>query len=664
MPLSAAQGASAAPATTVLAPHVPGRILVTFTSTATAADRIDTINRQGSAQHRSLRTRGVNTELVALPTGTSVEQALAAYRADPNVSAAEPDYLLTRQAVPTDPYYLSGQQWSMYGDATAPRNAAGTGAAEAWTAGDTGSSTVVVGVVDEGIDDAHPDLAANIWTNPGETGTDTGGNDKATNGIDDDANGFIDDVNGWDFLNGDNTVYDGIDTSTTPPTLDLDIDAHGTHVAGTIGAKGGNAAGVAGVNWDVQMVSAKFLDPTFGAASDAISAINYLVDLKVNRGINLVAINNSWGLVGTEAPGTITALNAAIEAAGAAGILFVVAAGNSSHDHDGTANRYPSDYQCTGGGSRSWDCVISVAATDTFGNLAGYSDYGATSVDLGAPGSGIVSTLPNSRYGAMSGTSMAAPHVTGAIALCKSIDPSLSASAIRSIIMGTTTSAASLTGTTVTGGRLDIGSMAITCHTGIIATQPGRSTAPTATVGDRSMTVSWVAPASNGSAITDYTVTRATGPVGPFTPVTSGTCATHPLTTTSCTATGLTPGVRYWFQVSATNSIGTGRASPTSLARRAIGTPAAPATISSLGSRVVGKRTFKWTTAASNGSVVLRYEYRWKAHSAATFGAWTSTLLKKSVILTGLTKGVAYDIEVRAVNALGNGASAAATITH
>ena len=236
---------------------------------------------------------------------------------------------------------------------------------------------------------------------------------------------------------------------------------------------------------------------------------------------------------------------------------------------------------------------------------------------------------------------------------------------IRDIIMGTTTANLSLATKTVTSGRLDIGSMASACHAGGVPAKPGRTTAPTVAVGDRTMTVSWTEPADNGAAITDYTVSIATSPIGTFTAVAAGTCATHPLTATSCTVTGLTPGVRYWFQVSATNSAGTGRPSPTSLSRKALGTPSAPATITSVGSRkTVGTRTFKWTIAASNGSTVTRYEYRWKAHSAGSFSAWTSTVLRKSVILTGLAKGVAYDIEVRAVNALGDGATKAATITH
>ena len=144
-----------------------------------------------------------------------------------------------------DPDVTSGALWGMEGDASSPANPNGAGAAEAWTAGYTGSSNVVVGVIDEGIQITHPDLAANIWVNPGEI---------AGNGVDDDGNGYVDDVNGWDFYNNDNSVFDGATNAS--------IDAHGTHVSGTIGGVGGNGVGVAGVNWNVKIVSAKFLGPT------------------------------------------------------------------------------------------------------------------------------------------------------------------------------------------------------------------------------------------------------------------------------------------------------------------------------------------------------------------------------------------------------------------
>jgi len=646
VPLCAPSAASAAPAA-ALAPHVPGRIIVSFKPSANTADRIGSFRRHGTSQHRSLGTRDVHTEVITLPAGTTVEQAIAAYRADPTVRSAEPDYILTRAAVADDTFYRIGYMWGMEGDASVPSNPFGSGAAEAWAAGYTGSSNVVVGVIDEGIDIAHPDLAANIWVNPGET---------AANGIDDDDNGFIDDVNGWDFLNADNTVYDGVVSGV----LDPDVDAHGTHVAGTIGASGGNNRGVAGVNWSVKMISAKFLDSTTGGSTtDAISAINYLVDLKVNRGVNLVAINNSWG--GTSFSQSMLD---AINSAGDADILFVAAAGNSNINHDVTAD-FPSNYQCTNGGSRSWDCVVSVAATDMTGNRAGFSDYGATTIDIGAPGDVIVSTIPDSAYGAASGTSMAAPHVTGAVALCSSINPTLTAADIRAAIMSTTAAETSLAGKTVTGGRLDIGAMFSACLPPGSVAPPGMPAAPTTAAGDRAMTVSWTSPVTNGGAITDYVVKMATTKTGTYTAVAAGTCATHPLTTTSCTATGLTPGVRYWFKVTAANSAGSGPTSPVSMNRKAVASPSAPATIASLGSkRIIGNRTFTWTLAANNGTRIIRYEYRWKAHSSATFSAWTATALSRRVTLGALTKGVAYDIEVRGVNAVGNGVTKAATITH
>ena len=179
-------------------------------------------------------------------------------------------------------------------------------APEAWEI-TTGSRDVVIGVIDSGVDITHPDLAANIWVNPGET---------PNNGIDDDGNGFIDDVNGWDFYDDDNTPNDG--------------NGHGTHVAGTIGAVGNNNSGIAGVNWEVSLLPLRFLgDDGSGWTSDAVAAVNYATMLKRDFGINVVATNNSWG-----GGGYSRTLDRAIEAANDQGIMFVAAAGNQGSNND------------------------------------------------------------------------------------------------------------------------------------------------------------------------------------------------------------------------------------------------------------------------------------------------------------------------------------------
>src|SRR5918999_1287399 len=265
-------------------------------------------------------------------------------------------------------------------------------APEAWNTG-TGTAATVVAVIDEGVDVSHPDLRNNIWKNPGEV---------PGNGVDDDRNGYVDDVNGFDFANDDASVYD-------PDPIDGSGDEHGTHVAGTIAAEGNNGAGITGVNWQAKVMALKFLGPNSGSTLDAVEAINYAVA----KGADIS--NNSWGYVGSPS----RSLKDAITRADNAGLLFVAAAGNGGadgvgddNDANSTNTNYPSSF--------SNPNIISVAATDNRDRLASFSNFGASTVDLGAPGVNVLSTLPGNRYGYYSGTSMATPHVTGVAALLKS----------------------------------------------------------------------------------------------------------------------------------------------------------------------------------------------------------------------------------------------------
>ncbi len=268
----------------------------------------------------------------------------------------------------------------------------GIAASRAWEI-TTGSREVVVAVIDTGVDYTHPDLVENIWTNPGEI---------AGNGVDDDGNGYSDDIH-------------GVNTSVwaTNRVDPMDDNQHGTHVAGIIGALRANGLGVSGVSPEVSILPIKFMDASgTGRLSDAIVAIDYMVDLKVNRGINIKVANNSWG-GGAYSP----ALHEAITRARDAGIVFVVAAGNTGQDLD-LFPGYPASYEVSN--------VVSVAAIDRNQNLASFSNYGTESVDVAAPGVEIVSTLPQGGYGALSGTSMAAPHAAGGFALLFAHEPGLS----------------------------------------------------------------------------------------------------------------------------------------------------------------------------------------------------------------------------------------------
>ncbi|MBM4409163.1 MAG: peptidase S8 [Chloroflexi bacterium] len=465
-------------ATSAATRHADDAVLVGFTPKATEDDKRAARRAAGAESSKKLSKDPKGAEKLRLRQGRSVEQAIAALKANPRVRYAEPDYVVEHTATSNDPYYLDGSLWGMYGDASPLQvNAFGSGAAEAWQLGFAGSRSIVVGIIDEGIQVAHPDLAANIWTNPGEI---------AGNGLDDDANGYVDDVNGWDFFNDDASVFDGNQTEGQ--------DAHGTHVAGTIGGVGGNGIGVAGVNWQVTLISAKFLGPNGGSISDAVSALAYLTDLKINHGINIVASSNSWG-----GGGFSQAMLDAIEAAGDAGMLFVAAAGNSNTNNDLSAS-YPSNYQCTRGGTRGWDCVVAVAAITSSGARASFSSYGATTVDLGAPGVGVWSSVPLGSYASYSGTSMATPHVSGAVALCASINPGLTAQAVRQAVVGTVAPTASMAGTTASGGRLDVGAMVGQCSPST-APVDGAPSALTATaLSPTRIGLSWVDGSSNETA--------------------------------------------------------------------------------------------------------------------------------------------------------------------
>lgn len=421
---------------------MPNEVLVQFQPDASDGDRAAARAAVSAVQGRVMRAAGGRLE--RLTTALAVPDAVALLQTLPQVEFAEPNWIVRHAAVSNDPYYTGNLLWGMYGNSTTPANQYGSQAGEAWAAGFTGSSSVYVAVIDEGVDYNHPDLAANIWTNPFDP----------LDGVDNDGNGKVDDIHGWDFRDENNSVYDG---SAAQPA----IDAHGTHVAGTIGARGGNAIGVAGVNWNVTMISGRFIGPgNQGAISDAVEALDYVTDLKSRHGLNIVATNNSW----TGGAYTLS-LHQAIIRAAKQGILFVAAAGNGGADVVGDDNditpTYPSSYSTlVAAGSEtaaSYEAVIAVASIDAAGARSTFSNFGAVSVDLGAPGSGIYSTLPQGQYGQMSGTSMATPHVTGAAALYKSMFPFATAAQVREAILLQGIATASLAGITATGKRLNVG---------------------------------------------------------------------------------------------------------------------------------------------------------------------------------------------------------------
>jgi subtilisin family serine protease len=354
-------------------------------------------------------------------------------RNDPRVEYIEPNYIYHRMDVPNDPRF--NELWGMNNTGqTGGANDADIDAPEAWDT-QTGNDSTLIAVIDTGVDYNHPDLAANIWTNPGEI---------PNNGKDDDNNNYIDDVRGWNFVNDDNDP--------------LDDNLHGTHVAGTIGAVGNNGIGVAGVNWRVKIMPLKFLGSDgSGTLANAISAILYAANKKAK------VMNNSWG-----GGGFSQALLEAIKFANDKGALFVAAAGNEGADNDQTPN-YPSNYDVPN--------VIAVAAIDHNGSLAIWdtgggggcgcqgcngnvigapgSNFGATTVDLAAPGKDILSTTPNNEYQKLQGTSMATPHVAGVAGLVFSQFPSWTHVQVKERLLSTVDVSSALQGKLVTGGRVN-----------------------------------------------------------------------------------------------------------------------------------------------------------------------------------------------------------------
>lgn len=401
-----------------------GHMLVKFKDAVPAALRDAKHANEGNVKVRELKYSGVHQ--IRISPNQTIEQAIARYRADPNVAYAEPNYVLQAMLTPNEPSFNllwgmnnSGQTLGTPGvDIKAPL---------AWDF-TTGSATVVVMVIDSGVETTHQDLAANIWVNPGEI---------AGNGIDDDGNGYIDDVNGLNVLTAGGGPFPRLGGN---PSDDF---GHGTHVAGTIGAVGNNSLGVVGVNWNVKLLPCKMLDATGnGTIADAVTCLDYARDLKA-RGVNIVATNNSYG-----GPGAFSQTMAdAIAAQG--DILFIAAAGNTSlvGNNNDLLPFYPA-------GADSPN-VISVAATDHNDAIGNFSHYGRRSVHIGAPGVNIWSTLNFNAYTQANGTSMSAPHVAGLAALLKAQNATRDWRSIKNLVLSGGDPKPSMTSTTISGRRLN-----------------------------------------------------------------------------------------------------------------------------------------------------------------------------------------------------------------
>jgi serine protease len=394
---------------------VPGEVLVKFRTPPVRAeiDRDVDADRHeeiGAAGARRIRSRSLNTSALL---------SRLARRAD--VEYVEPNYILYADAAPVDQYF--SLLWGLQNTGQAIGGQAGTPGADiravaAWDI-TTGSAANVVAVIDTGVDYTHPDLTANVWSAPASFSVTVGG---VT-------------VNCAAGTHGFNAIK-----KTCDP---MDDNNHGTHVSGTIGARGNNSLGVTGINWVASIMGVKFLDATgTGTTADAINAIEFAIQAAAATGARVRVLSNSWG-----GGGFSQALLDEINRASAANMLFVVAAGNAGTNNDTTPS-YPASYNAGN--------LVAVAATDNRDALASFSNYGASSVDLGAPGFYVASTVRNGGYAYMSGTSMATPHVSGAAALVLSACTALDTAGLVNVLLGTVDPIGSLAGKTTTGGRLNV----------------------------------------------------------------------------------------------------------------------------------------------------------------------------------------------------------------
>jgi subtilisin family serine protease len=491
---------------------VPGELLVRWKPASKLSARAEAMAPLGAAHVASYDWIGV--ERLTL-SGMAVEEALARLALDPRVEYAEPNYIVSASRVPNDEHYP--EQYSMSNTAQNGGFAGADISAEAAWDHFTGDPDMLIGDIDTGADYDHPDLAANIWTNPGEI---------AGNGLDDDGNGYVDDVHGYDFFNHDGDPRDD--------------NGHGTHTAGTIAAVGNNGIGVAGVVWKARIVPMKFLNSQgSGPTSGAIEALRYA------QRIGAHVTNNSWG------GGFYSrALEDAIIAVGERGDLLIAAAGNARSNTD-TSPTYPA--------SLPEECIISVAATDNADQLAPYSNFGLGTVDLAAPGSDVLSTWPGGGYRLLSGTSMAAPHVTGACALLMGRFPGMAAAEVKARLLRFTTPLIGLAGRSVSGGRLNL-ALSSSDPDSIAPGTPGAFTITAR--GSNSMDLAWIATGDDSTSgrASRYELRWATSPVtsetfgnatlaGTMRPATSGAPE-------SLRVRGLSTETRYWFALRARDEFG------------------------------------------------------------------------------------------------------------
>lgn len=507
-----------------------GEIIVKFKAAQTA---------HAASVHRALGARDQRragfARVARLPSGMAVEEALAWYRARPEVEYAEPNWRVRKaDTLPNDG--LFGNQWWLRNTGQSLNGIAGTagadlGATQAWDTG-TGTASIIVGVVDTGVDYNHPDLATNIWTNAGEV---------AGNGLDDDGNGYTDDARGWNFANNNNDP------------MDDDSDGHGTHVAGIIGAVGNNGEGGSGLNWTVRLMPLKFLDANGdGDIADAAEAIRYAAA----NGARI--INASY----TDHQGcrVVTASQAereAIDFARAQGAVVVAAAGNDGCDNDAYPV-YPASHPV--------DNIIAVAASDqndlfvTSFPSGGGSNHGLRTVHLAAPGRNIFSTIRQALTGSVShiagydfisGTSMAAPMVSGALALLAAHRPALDWKARREAVLKSATVQANMATRVITSGRANAAAALVYDLATATPVTPSHFTASKQS--ETQVNLTWI---DDSSIESDWVVERKSGANGAFAELARFPSTGEVAVSYADTGVSAVEGTRHTYRAKAANANG------------------------------------------------------------------------------------------------------------
>jgi uncharacterized repeat protein (TIGR01451 family) len=473
---------------TTIPPSVPGEILLKFEASASTQEIADV--QHGNDIDHGERISNTRSGAIWRMHSRSLNTAALsnALQKNPKILYVEPNYIIHLTDTPNDPSY--SQLWGLKNTGQVINGSTGTAGSDiraesAWGV-TKGSAAIIVGVVDTGVDYTHTDLAANIWSNPGGKG-----NAICAAGT-----------------HGYNAI-----TKTCDP---MDDHYHGTHVSGTIGAAGNNGVGVVGVNWIASIMGLKFLDSQgYGTTADAITAIDFAVQAKID-GVNVRVLSNSWG-----GGGFSKALLDEINKANENDILFVASAGNDSSSID-TYPSYPASYNTLN--------MIAVAATDNRDTLAYFSNYGVNSVHLGAPGVSVFSTTPGSSYSFLSGTSMAVPHVSGVAALVLAKTPALTTAQVKSAILDNTDPISSLSGKTITGGRLNAAKAVGAPPLPDFAVSASPSSRTVAQGGATSYTVT-ITPSNGFAGSVDLSVTGLpAGASGTFTPTPATTSSTLSVT--------------------------------------------------------------------------------------------------------------------------------------